>query len=324
MAEITEPPAIADRFPQRQRMNVNYALACNLACDHCSTDSNPRRREKLARADVTRALRAGWQIGKRHVTFSGGEAFLFPADLLQMVDEAAVIGFVIDLETNAFWARTPERARFRLAPLAQAGASGLCLSADTYHARYYPVERTINAARAARELGMLVEINFCPSDDRDSDDEVIAALARAGEEYISHDIVDRGRGRNLLAAFDGMSVDELPDCDSLNLTVHATGDAYVCCEVESDHHDMKQTPVYLGQVTKDRPLGAGADQESLIHGFHDAASPTYFRNLIRDHPAFQPLARRRFLSICDLCVTALSDPDRVEALTALHAERPAT
>jgi hypothetical protein len=39
--------------------------------------------------------------------------------------------------------------------------------------------------------------------------------------------------------------------------------------------------------------------------------------MVRDHPAFRPLADERFSNICDFCMRALGDPGRVEALAAL-------
>lgn len=312
--------AIWDRFPPAERLVINTTLTCNLACAHCNTESSPRRREHLGRDEMRSVLEAGRRAGKRHVTFSGGEVLLFPAETLEMVTEARRLGYEVDIETNAFWARTAETAHAKLRPFAEAGVAGMCLSADAYHVAYFPVDRTINAARAGHRLGLLVEVNFCPSDDPEVDAAILAALAEAGEPVLHNELLDRGRGRGLVPIDRGCSVAELPECGSLTTTVHATGDVYACCEVESTAQGMKSTPVYLGSLRADTAaLDDGPGR--LVNAFYDPSSPAYFRRLVRNHPAFRPLADERFVSICDFCIRALSDPARVAAVSAALIER---
>ena len=114
---------IWDRYPVQERLAINYTLTCNLACAHCNTDSNPHRRERLSPDDVRRVLAAGRDKGKRHVIFSGGEVFLFQAELLGLVREAVSLGYEVDVETNAFWARSQDKAIARLTPFVTAGVA---------------------------------------------------------------------------------------------------------------------------------------------------------------------------------------------------------
>ncbi|HEY2441709.1 MAG TPA: hypothetical protein VGI31_01105, partial [Streptosporangiaceae bacterium] len=124
--------------------------------------------------------------------------------------------------------------------------------------------------------------------------------------------------------------DDLPDCDSLTTTVHATGDVYACCELEVSTNAMKRTPVFLGSIRSAetaRPdgtesgsgsaAGSGPGGERVVTAFYDPASPIYFRNLVRDHPMFRELSEERFASICDFCLQALGDPGRVRQLSAI-------
>ena len=322
MAEEAQvPPAIWDRFSSHERLAINFTLTCNLACAHCIVESSPHRRERLTLAEVRSALSEGRAHGKKHVTFSGGEVFLFPHDMCAAVACARDLGYVADVETNAFWARTEAMARDRLAPFVEAGISGLSLSADAYHSHYFSVDRVINAARAGRWYGLLTEINFCPSSDLATDREIQAALTAADEPYLSNELLDRGRGSDLPAPQAWRRADELPVCDSLTTTIHATGDIYACCEVDISVDAMKRTPVFLGSIRTgiEPPIGRST-AERLVTGFYDPASPIFFRRMIQEHPAFQPLAEERFSNICDFCMRALGDPDRVRALAALLPE----
>jgi MoaA/NifB/PqqE/SkfB family radical SAM enzyme len=323
---VTEPwdsIAIWDRFPPGERLAINFTLTCNLACAHCIVESSPHRRERLTLDEVRFTLTTGRRKGKKHVTFSGGEVFLFPAEMCVAITSARELGYVVDVETNAYWGRNDAMARKRLAPFAEAGVSGLSLSADAYHVAYFPVDRVINAARAARSYGMLTEINFCPSSDLETDEKIIAALESAGEPFIRNELLNRGRGSEVLAIEAHRSIDQLPDCDSLTTTVHATGDVYACCELETSTNAMKRTPVFLGSIrSAGEGLAVSSNGERLVTAFHDPDSPIYFRKLVRDHPLFRELAGERFASICDFCLRALGDSGRVAQLSAMLNGQP--
>lgn len=315
MAEPAVGVPIWDRFPSHQRLCINFTLTCNIACDHCIVESNPQRRERLTPGEVRAALLTGSRNGKRHVTFSGGEVFLFPQEMHEAITYARELDYVVDVESNAFWARSPEVARRKLAPFVEAGISGLALSADIYHMKYFPVERPINAAAAARSFGLATEIQFCTSSDKAADAEIIASLAAAGEPYVVLELLDRGRGRDLMQIWRGHRVEELPDCDDLTTTVHATGDAYACCQLDIGVDAMKRTPVFLGSIRSASPSPAEQDdRERVVRGFYDPQSPIYFRKMVKDHPLFQGLADERFRNICSFCMNALGDPGRVAAL----------
>ena len=311
----SEGLAIWDRFGSDQRLVVNFTLTCNLACAHCIVESSPHRKERLAVAAVRETLVMWRARGKDHVTLSGGEVFLYPTQLVEIVAFASQLGFVVDVESNGFWARSDEIARRRLEPMVRAGLSGLVLSSDAYHSAFFSVERVIRAARVGRALGLCTEISFCRSDQREVDQQIRDALSAAGEAWVENELLDRGRGSDLADIVAGRDIDELQDCDSLTTTVHATGDVYACCELETSSDEMKRTPVYLGSIeaTAADPAGAQA-RERLVTEFHRPESPAYFRRLLTESPAFRPLRSQRFKSICDFCLTALADEERVEVV----------
>jgi hypothetical protein len=272
---------------------------------------------------VTTALRAGAAQGKKHVTFSGGEVFLYPAQILTLVTEARSLGFVVDVETNAFWARNPEIAARRLAPFVEAGISGMALSADAFHTERFPVQRTIQAARTGRELGLLTEINFCPSPDPVADEAIVTALREAGEPFLRNELLDRGRGKDLVHIRVGHPVEDLPECDSLTTTVHATGDMYACCELDISTDAMKRTPVFLGSIRGVPDEERMRRRERVVREFYDPASPIYFRRMVATHPMFATAAAGRYSTICDFCLNTLDDPAVVAELGRLLDEHDA-
>lgn len=321
---LAEPVPIWDRFAPHERLAINFTLTCNLSCAHCIVESSPHRKERLSSDEVTAALRAGAAQGKKHVTFSGGEIFLFAAEICALIDRACGLGFVVDIETNAYWARSPQIAAARLAPFVAAGVSGMALSADAYHAERVPVQRTIQAARTGRQQGLLTEINFCPSPDAEADAAIIEALNAAGEPFIRNELLDRGRGRDLVQIRVGHKVDELPDCDSLTTTVHATGDVYACCELDISTDAMQRTPVWLGSIRNATATREMTTRERIVRGFYDPSSPIYFRRMVEENPLFAEAGNGRYTTICDFCMRTLNDQSRVSELARVLAEHDAT
>ncbi len=317
---LTDPVPIWDRFAPHERLAINFTLTCNLSCAHCIVESSPHRKERLSSEEVIAALRAGAAQGKKHVTFSGGEVFLFPDEVCGLIAAARSLGFVVDVETNAYWARTPDIAIARLAPFVAAGISGMALSADAYHVERFPVQRTIQAARTGREMGLLTEINFCPSPDAKVDAEIVAALRAAGEPFLRNELLDRGRGRDLVQIRVGHRVEDLPECDSLTTTVHATGDVYACCELDISTDAMKRTPVWLGSIRTTTPECEMSERERIVRGFYDPSSPIYFRAMVAGNPLFADAARGRYTTICDFCMRTLNDSERVAELARILAE----
>ncbi|WP_156755509.1 radical SAM protein [Actinokineospora pegani] len=311
--------AIWDRFDARDRVAINFTLTCNIACAHCIVESSPQRTERLTVDEVRAALLTAKRAGKKHVTFSGGEVFLFPKPMCEVIAYGRELGLVVDVESNAFWARDERIAALKLAPFVEAGIAGLSLSADAYHVAYFPVTRTITAARAGRAAGLLTEINFCPSDQTAVDADIRAALTEAGEPFLVNELLDRGRGADLHQVVVARKVADLPDCTSLTTTVHATGDVYACCELDISTDAMKRTPVFLGSI-RSHDAAAHAEREQLVSAFYDPASPIYFRRIVEDHPEFAELAVDTFATICDFCMRALSDPVKVEVLRRILAE----
>lgn len=307
--------AIHDRYSDEERLSVIYTLKCNINCAHCMTVSSPKRREKLTPEEVLEYLRAGAKRGKKLVTFTGGEVFLYFEDLLYLTSEASALGYEVDVGTNAFWAPTIAKAIDRIAPLKAAGLKGLSLSVDAHHAAFFPTERVINAYRAACELGLQTEVNFCPSADRVLDQDILDSLQAEKVPVLTHLLLNRGYGRDGLVVFPKNHVSQLPDCGSQKQTLHPLGDVFACCELEDDNPTLRQTPVYLGNI-KDgaERMFDQLERAKMMHDFYDPDSPAYFRKLMETEESFRNLQSRRFHSICDFCMAALTDPARVETL----------
>jgi hypothetical protein len=315
---MTDRPAslvIADRYPLEERLCIVYTLRCNITCGHCIVASSPHRREALTLDEALAVLDWGAADGRKLVTFSGGEVFLCYDDLLVLTAHAHDQGLEVDVETNAFWARTPEHARDRLVPLIERGLRGICLSVDAHHVEHFPLDRQLHAYHVAREQGLHTELNFCPSASPEVDAQIRRTLEALGIRFIDNPLLNRGRARDGLTRLPTLTARQLPDCDGLNTTVHPSGDVFACCEFEDENEGLRQLPVFSGNIRRHRhALDDGPRSSALLQAFYEPGSPGYFRTLLEREPAFAPLRSRRFHSICDFCAAALSDPERREVL----------
>jgi MoaA/NifB/PqqE/SkfB family radical SAM enzyme len=310
--------AICDRCLPEERFCIIYTLRCNLSCSHCMVKSSPDQRETLSVEDVVNVLHQSAEQGKKHVTFSGGEIFLYYEDLLYFTKIATSLNLEVDVETNAFWASTVSKAENRLAPLKDVGLKGICLSIDAYHEAFFSIDYSINAYHAARNLDLLTEVNFCPSDNKEKDKRILEQLQSENVLYLYNRLLNKGRAEEGLVIFPEFSVEELPDCDSLNLTIHSSGDTFVCCELEDNNPNMRKTPVYTGNILNNpQVISQSKKSEKMLQAFYNPDSPAYFRKLIQNEKSFKDLKNQRFKSICEFCNTALMDFERVNIIQKL-------
>ncbi len=88
------------------------------------------------------------------VVFTGGECFLLGDDLTRAVARCTSHGLASRCVSNGYWAVTEQAAIDRLRPLAEAGLGDLNVSTGDAHQAFVPLDRIVNAMRAAASLHM--------------------------------------------------------------------------------------------------------------------------------------------------------------------------
>jgi hypothetical protein len=129
-------------------------FACTAQCRHCGTLSGPQAKGRLPLTLQLAAIRQAAAMGYEEVVFSGGEPTLAGDELLTAMRAAQALGLRLRLVTNSHWAPTLEAARQLSAAFADAGLRHATLSTGDEHARFVPVDRVLNAARALMERGI--------------------------------------------------------------------------------------------------------------------------------------------------------------------------
>lgn len=130
-------------------LGLSYTLTCNARCAHCSVWSSPELKGKLGLDKAIECIKEAAEFGIHIVALTGGEPTVFLNDLFTIMEVGYNhYGTKFAITTNAYWARTPEKAREIVQHMADNGLIHLRMSADRYHQEYIPLERVIWAVEA--------------------------------------------------------------------------------------------------------------------------------------------------------------------------------
>jgi len=130
-----------------------------MECDHCFAWGSPKARGVFTIKQIKNVLAEARKLGTvNSVSLEGGEPFLFYPIMIKAAEEAAKLGFRVEVLSNCYWASCPEDALEWLLPMAKAKNVELSLSSDLYHGESWEIEEVKNAVKAANELGMKVGI----------------------------------------------------------------------------------------------------------------------------------------------------------------------
>jgi radical SAM protein len=138
--------------------------ACELACEHCRADAQPRRHpDELTTGEGKELLDEAADFGNGQlVVLSGGDP-LARDDLIDLVEYGTDRGLRMTLTPSGTGSLTPDV----IADLADAGLQRLALSLDgasagshdAFRGEMGSFEQTVAAAEAAREAGLPLQIN---------------------------------------------------------------------------------------------------------------------------------------------------------------------
>lgn len=179
--------------------------ACALACRHCRAEAVPfRDPRELSAAEARGLMDEAASFGKPGVIFiiTGGDCFERP-DLAELAAYGSGLGLHVALSPSG----TDKLTKAALAELQDAGVNVISLSLDGATAATHDAfrgikktfDRTIAGWRAARELGMRVQINSVVARHNVHELPDIAALVRdnGAMTWSGFLLVPTGRGVDL-------------------------------------------------------------------------------------------------------------------------------
>ncbi|MFD9677214.1 TIGR04053 family radical SAM/SPASM domain-containing protein, partial [Streptomyces sp. NPDC059981] len=208
--------------------------ACQLACLHCRAEARTERDPReLGGAGARRVMDQVAAFGRPAPLFviTGGDPFQ-RADLTDLVAYGTSLGLRVAVSPSG----TPTLTRENLSAVRDAGAVALSLSLDGSTAARHDAfrgvpgvyDRTLEGWRAARELGLKVQINTTVTRDSLEDLADIAALVRREGAMLwsGFVLVPAGRGERLDSLTAGETEDVLHflyDCGAVLATKTTEG-----------------------------------------------------------------------------------------------------
>lgn len=179
--------------------------ACPLACLHCRAEAQTARHpEELDGADARRVMDQVAAFGRPGPLFviTGGDPFQH-ADLTDLIAYGTSLGLRVAVSPSG----TPTLTRANLSAVREAGAVALSLSLDGSTAERHDAfrgvpgvfDRTLEGWRAARDLGLKVQVNTTVTRQSLEDLADIAALVRREGAMLwsGFVLVPTGRGEQL-------------------------------------------------------------------------------------------------------------------------------
>jgi organic radical activating enzyme len=140
---------------------VHFLLTyrCDLECDHCFVWGSPKAKGVFTLKQIRNILTEAKKLGTvNYVSIEGGEPFLYYPIMIKTAEEAANLGFRVEILSNCYWATCPEDAVEWLIAIAKAKNIELSLSSDFYHGESWETAEVKNAVKAANALNMKVGI----------------------------------------------------------------------------------------------------------------------------------------------------------------------
>ena len=144
-------------------MNIGILLwnTCDASCAHCAVSSSPTEARVMSNSDIKKIIDGAFLDGKKpSIGLSGGEAFLYLADLLEIVAHAVQKGGRVSVNTNCHWAQDMAEARRIVRLVKKAGVHKLVASTDTFHKKYIDDQCVIHAVNACIEAHLEIEIQY--------------------------------------------------------------------------------------------------------------------------------------------------------------------
>lgn len=134
---------------------------CNFACAHCGFLCSPERKEKMSLADAVNYIdQVSVNPDLEMIAFSGGEPFLYLAEIKELMAYSYQKGLAGGIVTNCYWAVDYPKTHKLLAELKALGLREIITSFDDYHLKYVPAQNIVHVLKAATRLGIYTGINI--------------------------------------------------------------------------------------------------------------------------------------------------------------------
>lgn len=140
-------------------LGLTLTYRCNAACAHCYNVSGPKRSaDCLGWSQTGDHLREWVGLGVSDIGISGGEPFLYPDLVVDLVAELKALGVpLVSPFTNGFWGNDEQAARELLTRLRRAGfgdspTDQVKISSGEFHIPFVPASDVLTVAALHHEI----------------------------------------------------------------------------------------------------------------------------------------------------------------------------
>lgn len=317
MAQYYPKSGVCYEHAERSKIYMIYNFVCNAKCDHCLVQASPRRREKLSPETAKEILRLGAEHGKSFLDLSGGEIMVFRREVYDIASTARDLGYFVCMNTNGFWASSPERAKRIVAQLQESGVQAIFPSASAYHLDYVPLQRVKNVRAACDELGVTHELNWVTSDRPEVDAWMRKELGIEDETVYFDALTLNGNDpatiERLKTIYRTRTPDEIDDCFSVHLGVNPRGHVVTTCNMTNRNEKYRGTPFFLGNFyeTPFEEILKAERESAVLQFIYDNPHPALHRLLSEDDEIGEyhreTFSERRYYGIIDYYVDLFRD-----------------
>jgi hypothetical protein len=145
-------------LPIQRTLSIMLTHKCNAQCTHCGTLSGPKVGGRANLASVFAAIDSGPSNGFANVVFTGGEPTIYFDDLLACITRANERGLATRVVSNGGWAKSRERAQYKLGRLINAGLGEINFSTGDEHVRFVPLNHVALGIVAALDAELPVHL----------------------------------------------------------------------------------------------------------------------------------------------------------------------
>lgn len=130
-------------------LQLRLSHRCNIKCSHCYNDSGPNKKYALDIEAIIPLLEQARALGLTRTVLTGGEIFMHPELVVDIIKHAKANRLNVSIVTNGFWGKTDVLAQRMLTMIKDAGftpPNDICfISGGEFHQEWIPSSTIKNA-----------------------------------------------------------------------------------------------------------------------------------------------------------------------------------
>ena len=299
---------------------VESTTRCNAKCGMCYQSVGPKGSDawgkvSLEVAEIENVVRDASRIetlGKRF-HLSGGEAFIRMDEVIHLFGVARNAGFTnISTTTNAFWARSKERAHDVCRRCRESGLTSMEISWDYWHRPYISADAVSNCLEACNAYEISSNLRILTTKSHSVSEALSSIRPKAlqvANEISSCPVFPTGRAKHEVDPAEIYGCSDLQGCchHMLNLTVNALGNVCPCCAGADQTQGLS-----FGNIREN-----SIDEIARFMSHSPLLRVVVFQGIGAMRPILEAAGIRigdRFANICHMCFEIFSRPERYEVI----------